>query len=103
MMVHAPAGEHALLAERAPGLSPVKMITAGSPPPAAVIQGLEGLGFDVMHVYGLTEVYGPAASCAWNEEAWGGLSALEKADVKAQQVRSLAKTLSMNRVKFGRG
>ncbi|MBL8689843.1 MAG: AMP-binding protein, partial [Rhodospirillaceae bacterium] len=42
----------------------IKMMTAASAPPAAVIEGMETLGFDITHVYGLTEVYGPAVVCA---------------------------------------
>src|SRR6202035_641834 len=42
---------------------PVNMMTAGAAPPAAVIAGMEGLGFRITHVYGLTEVYGPAVVC----------------------------------------
>ena len=62
----------------------VKMLTAGAPPPAAVIQGMEGLGFDITHVYGLTEVYGPAVSCPWQSQ-WDGLGDTEKARIKARQ------------------
>ena len=47
---------------------PVDMMTAGAAPPAAVIGGIEDLGFRVTHVYGLTEVYGPAVVCAWHDE-----------------------------------
>ena len=42
----------------------VKVMTAGAPPPAAVLQGMEALGFDVTHVYGLTETYGPCTLAA---------------------------------------
>src|SRR5690554_1294434 len=48
---------------------PVKVTTAGAAPPASVIAGVEKLGIDVTHVYGLTEVYGPVTVCAWRE-AW---------------------------------
>jgi fatty-acyl-CoA synthase len=40
----------------------VDMMTAGAPPPAAVIEGMERLGFRIAHVYSLTEGYGPATS-----------------------------------------
>ncbi len=46
----------------------VAMMTAGAAPPAAVISGMEGLGFRIAHVYGLTEVYGPAVICAWHDD-----------------------------------
>ncbi len=62
----------------------IKMMTAASAPPAAVIEGMETLGFDITHVYGLTEVYGPAVVCAWHEE-WNALPAEEQARIKARQ------------------
>ncbi len=62
----------------------VKIMTAGAPPPAAVIQGMEAMGFNVMHVYGLTETYGPCVLCEWNDE-WDGVSEEEKAKLKARQ------------------
>jgi len=67
-----------------PLLRPVAMMTAGAAPPAAVIGGMEGLGFQIAHVYGLTEVYGPAVICAWHDE-WDGLSADERARLRARQ------------------
>jgi fatty-acyl-CoA synthase len=71
-------------AERRPLDRPIEMMTAGAAPPAAVIEGMEGLGFHITHVYGLTEVYGPAVVCAWHEE-WDGLPAAERARLKARQ------------------
>jgi fatty-acyl-CoA synthase len=62
----------------------IAMMTAGSAPPAAVIEGMEGLGFDVSHVYGLTEVYGPAVVCDWHED-WNDLPAAGRAALKARQ------------------
>ena len=62
----------------------VEMMTAGAAPPAAVIEGMEGLGFHITHVYGLTEVYGPAVVCAWHDE-WDQLPAAERARLKARQ------------------
>jgi fatty-acyl-CoA synthase len=62
----------------------VAMMTAGAAPPAAVIGGMEGLGFHITHVYGLTEVYGPAVICAWHDE-WDERSADERARLKARQ------------------
>ncbi|MBV8778650.1 MAG: acyl-CoA synthetase [Alphaproteobacteria bacterium] len=62
----------------------VEMMTAGAAPPAAVIEGMEGRGFKITHVYGLTEVYGPAVVCAWHDE-WDALSADERARLKARQ------------------
>ena len=62
----------------------VEMMTAGAAPPAAVIEGVEALGFHITHVYGLTEVYGPAVVCAWHDE-WDALPAAERARLKARQ------------------
>jgi fatty-acyl-CoA synthase len=62
----------------------IEMMTAGAAPPAAVIEGMEGLGFNITHVYGLTEVYGPAVVCAWHED-WDELPAPERARLKARQ------------------
>jgi fatty-acyl-CoA synthase len=63
---------------------PVEMMTAGSAPPAVVIDGMEALGFRITHVYGLTEVYGPSVICAWHDE-WDALSGDERARLKARQ------------------
>jgi fatty-acyl-CoA synthase len=62
----------------------IEMMTAGAPPPAVVIQGMETLGFHITHVYGLTEVYGPAVVCAWHDE-WDEQPAAERARLKARQ------------------
>jgi fatty-acyl-CoA synthase len=62
----------------------VKMMTAGAAPPAAVIERMEAMGFDVTHVYGLTEVYGPAVVCAWHDE-WNARPPAERAAMKARQ------------------
>jgi fatty-acyl-CoA synthase len=56
----------------------IEMMTAG------VIEGMEALGFHITHVYGLTEVYGPAVVCAWHDE-WDALPAAERARLKARQ------------------
>jgi len=63
---------------------PIDMMTAGAAPPAAVIGGMERLGFRITHVYGLTEVYGPAVVCAWHDE-WDARSDDERARLKARQ------------------
>jgi fatty-acyl-CoA synthase len=62
----------------------VKVMTAGASPPAAVIEAMEAIGVEVTHVYGLTEVYGPATVCAWKSE-WDGLPADQRARLKARQ------------------
>ena len=58
--------------ERRPFSHPVHVMTAAAPPPAAVLERMEGEGFKVTHVYGLTETYGPAVICAWKKE-WDAL------------------------------
>ncbi|MBI1891782.1 MAG: acyl-CoA synthetase [Burkholderiales bacterium] len=62
----------------------IQCTTGGAAPPAAVIEGLESMGMNVTQVYGLTEVYGPSISCAWNRE-WDNLTTAERARIKAQQ------------------
>ncbi|MCE9682720.1 acyl-CoA synthetase [Halomonas alkalisoli] len=63
---------------------PVKVTTAGAAPPASVISGVEKMGIEVTHVYGLTEVYGPVTVCAWRE-AWDELPVEERARIKSRQ------------------
>ena len=63
---------------------PVRVMTAGAAPPAAVLEGMERLGFDVTHVYGLTETYGPITVCAW-DDAWDALPDAERATIRARQ------------------
>src|SRR6266498_706430 len=63
---------------------PVLVATGGAPPPAAVIERAEELGFEINHIYGLTETYGPTTICEWNP-AWDDLDARERARLKARQ------------------
>jgi len=63
---------------------PVKMMTAAAPPPASVISAMESMGISVTHVYGLTEVYGPAVVCA-EKQIWKALPPSEQATLKARQ------------------
>ncbi|NGO90064.1 MAG: AMP-binding protein [Halomonas sp.] len=63
---------------------PVKVTTAGAAPPASVIAGVEKLGIEVTHVYGLTEVYGPVTVCAWHA-AWDELPLESRAKLKSRQ------------------
>ena len=60
------------------------MMTAGAAPPPAVLEGMDKLGFEVSHAYGLTEVYGPIAICDWHPE-WNDLPAHERSALKARQ------------------
>ncbi|MDX1595254.1 MAG: AMP-binding protein, partial [Gammaproteobacteria bacterium] len=62
----------------------VRVATGGAAPPSAVISAMERMGFAVLHLYGLTESYGPATLCAW-QDAWDGLDAAGKAEVMARQ------------------
>ena len=62
----------------------VKAMVAGAAPPASMIEGMEAMGFDLTHVYGLTEVYGPATVCA-KHEAWDALDIGERARLNARQ------------------
>ncbi len=62
----------------------VKAMVAGAAPPASMIEGMERLGFDLLHVYGLTETYGPATVCAKHDE-WNDLDIGERARLNARQ------------------
>ncbi len=62
----------------------VAAMVAGAAPPAAMIEGMEQLGFDLTHVYGLTEVYGPAVVCEKQDE-WAGVDIGERARLNARQ------------------
>ncbi len=82
MLVNAPAGLRASLQGLKQG--GVKAMVAGAAPPASMIEGMEKLGFDLTHVYGLTEVYGPATVCAKHAQ-WDGLDIGERARLNARQ------------------
>ena len=62
----------------------IHVMTAGAPPPVAILQSMSDAGFDVTHAYGLTETYGPATVCAWQDE-WGKLAAADQAAMKSRQ------------------
>ncbi|MGE0211324.1 MAG: acyl-CoA synthetase [Parvibaculaceae bacterium] len=62
----------------------VEFFTAAAPPPEAVLAAMAEAGFNVTHLYGLTETYGPAVVNDWNE-AWSALPAPERAAKKARQ------------------
>jgi fatty-acyl-CoA synthase len=78
MLVNAQESETAAFDHR------VEVMTAASPPPPAVIEAMEKIGFHVTHVYGLTECYGPAVVCAWHEQ-WDELPTDQQAALKARQ------------------
>ena len=69
---------------RAAGPRPVRVATGGAPPSPAILRRMGELGFDVTHLYGLTETFGPAMICDWRPE-WNGLDADEQARLKARQ------------------
>ncbi len=62
----------------------VKGMIGGAPPPAAVLDLMEKNGFEITHVYGLTETYGPGTVCDWNSD-WNNLSNTEQAEIKSLQ------------------
>ncbi|MGD8478180.1 MAG: AMP-binding protein, partial [Burkholderiales bacterium] len=62
----------------------VRAMVAGAAPPKAIIEGAEGIGVDLTHVYGLTEVYGPASVCAQQPD-WGGLPIATRAALNGRQ------------------
>ncbi|MEQ8267475.1 MAG: acyl-CoA synthetase [Parvibaculum sp.] len=70
--------------EKKPLPHTVSYFAAAAPPPAATIRKLEAEGFNVIHVYGLTETYGPAVVNAWHDE-WDELEVNARAQVKARQ------------------
>ena len=68
----------------------VKVMTAGAPPPAAVIANMEAMGVEVTQVYGLTETYGPSVVSAWQSK-WDGVDAEQRSRLKARQgVKNIA-------------
>ncbi len=78
MLLNAPESESLELRDR------IQMMTAGAAPPAAVLERMDAMGFDVTHAYGLTEVYGPVTVCDWHEE-WNERPVAEQAALKARQ------------------
>jgi fatty-acyl-CoA synthase len=62
----------------------VSAFVAGAAPPQAMIEGMERIGFDLTHVYGLTESYGPATACAKHDE-WDALDVRDRAERNGRQ------------------
>jgi len=78
MIINAPA------ALRSPLPAEVLVVTGGASPPSAVIQGMEALGFRVLHAYGLTETYGPSVHCEF-QAGWADLPEAERLAHQARQ------------------
>jgi len=78
MLVHAPDAVKRRFSHR------VEVATGGAAPPSAIIEAMENLGFRVTHLYGLTESYGPATLCAW-QDAWDGLDLEARSRLMARQ------------------
>jgi len=86
MLVNAPESERPDMSGRS-----IKVMTAGAPPPASILEKLAAMGFAVMQVYGLTETYGHVSQCVWREE-WDALPFDEQAELQSWQ----GVTLPMN-------
>ena len=78
LLINAPAEWRAGITQQVRGM------VAGAAPPAAMIEGMAKIGFDITHVYGLTEVYGPA-SVAVKRDAWAGESLSEQTRLNGRQ------------------
>ena len=78
MLINAPEGMRAGIEHK------VSALIAGAAPPAAIIEGMERIGFDITHVYGLTETYGPASVCAKHPE-WDDLPIASRAERNGRQ------------------
>jgi fatty-acyl-CoA synthase len=78
MLVHAPAEAKKPLPVR------TKVATGGAAPPAVVIERMEAMGFEVLHLYGTTESYGPSTYCAHQSE-WDAMEPLERFAKMARQ------------------
>jgi fatty-acyl-CoA synthase len=76
MLAHAP--------DAAPVDRTVKVATGGAPPSPAILRRMSELGFEVTHLYGLTETFGPAMICDWRPE-WDGLDDRDRSRLKARQ------------------
>ena len=80
----------------------VQVMTAGAPPPAAILEAVEALGFNVTQVYGLTETYGHTIMCSWNND-WNSYDFATKADLKARQGAAMVHTDSLRIVSLETG
>ena len=80
----------------------VHVMTAGAPPPPAILEQTEQLGIEVMQVYGLTETYGHIMHCAWNTN-WDTLGFSERAEIKARQGVQFTHTEEVEVIDLDRG
>jgi fatty-acyl-CoA synthase len=79
MLAHAPEAGDGVPADRR-----VKVAIGGAPPSPAILRRMDGLGFDVTHLYGLTETFGPVMICDWRPD-WNELDSAAQARLKARQ------------------
>ena len=73
----------------------VEVMTAGAPPPPAILEAIESIGFNITQTYGLTETYGHTLMSVWNE-AWDNVSLAERTKLKARQGVGMSLTQSVN-------
>ncbi len=78
MLIHAPVDQKVEFSQR------VEVCTGGAAPPSAVIAKMEGMGFNVTHMYGMTECYGPSTVCEWQPD-WDAMDLSERAPLMARQ------------------
>ncbi|MDG1475170.1 MAG: AMP-binding protein [Porticoccaceae bacterium] len=88
MLLNSPAASTFSCSQR------IQLMTAGAPPPASVLQGIEKLGFNVTQVYGLTETYGHTVMSTWNED-WNHVTEEQRALLKARQGAAMVQTAGM--------
>ena len=79
LLADAPQDQRRLFEQR------VSVYTAAAPPPAATLEKVEAMGFDVTHCYGLTETYGHVVENVWQPGPWDEAGPQERADLKARQ------------------
>ena len=82
MLADAPPAMHAQLRKNMHHT--VQVMTAGAPPPSKVLEKVEQLGFNITHVYGLTETYGHVMYCDWRTQ-WDALAGEQRAELKSRQ------------------
>jgi fatty-acyl-CoA synthase len=78
LLAHAPAEAKRPLPQA------VQVMTGGAAPPSAIIENMERQGFSIIHGYGLTETYGPATYCFWQDD-WSGMDLRQRAERMARQ------------------